>query len=65
MSMPRLRTGAYLSVYILYYTFYIHIKLPLEPLHLLKKPHQNLFGNFKDVSIHTMLRFTDQRVILK
>jgi hypothetical protein len=30
----------------------IHINLPFESLYLLKKPHHNPLGNFKDLSIH-------------
>ena len=31
---------------------FIHVNLPLESLHLLKKPHQNPLRDFKDLSIH-------------
>jgi hypothetical protein len=29
----------------------MHIKVPLESLYLLKNPHQNPLGDFKDLSI--------------
>jgi hypothetical protein len=38
-----------------YYNYdecYIHKNLPIEPHYLLKKPHQNPLGSFKDLSIH-------------
>jgi hypothetical protein len=52
----RLRMGAngvtLISVSKLYYACHRHINLPLESLYLLKKPHQNPSGSYKDLSIH-------------
>jgi hypothetical protein len=30
----------------------LHVNLPLVSLYLLKKPHLNVFGSFKNLSIH-------------
>jgi hypothetical protein len=40
------------KVFLYYITHVIHMNLTLEPHYLLKKPHQNPLGSFKDLSIH-------------